>query len=71
MSRLKVKFLIVGGALKIEWTDLGPLSGDRSHVTRSATTFLQSKLTADAVRRLERRVAAWRSSFDGRMVVYW
>jgi len=71
MSMLKVKFLIVGGSRKMEWTDLGPLRADKSHITPSSTTFLQSKLTHAAVWRLARREATWRSSCDGRMVVYW
>ena len=69
MSRVKVKFLIVGGSGKMEWTDLGPRSGERSHFTPSSTTYAQSKPTPDAVRRLARRVMAWRSGCDGRIVV--
>lgn len=69
MSRVKVKFLILGGSWKMEWTDLGPLRGDRFHFTRSSTTCLQSKLTpADAIWRLARSAVAWRSGCDRRMV---
>ena len=54
----------------MEWTDMGPLRGDRSHFTRSSTTFLQSKLTpADAIRKLVRRRTVGRRGCDGRMVV--